>query len=198
MPLISQLCKWHNVPSHPRYIQTGMIHEAGNSLHVCKWVLINILWLIEAKHLANHSCNPLTLHIHCHTWHTHTRTNRVIVQWHAAGGGSFDVLSMYKINRRRKKHSGCSTWYPTWWNSSLLRLKVYTSGHVLKYFNRWDVKTGCKWTDMLSEKHKVRRAALWSPCSHKGVGVWLAFPCLKLQYESPMNISTKWQNRLQG
>lgn len=44
---------------------------------------------------------------------------------------------------------------------------------------------------MLSRMHKVRCAALRSPRSHKGVGVWLAFPCLKLEYESPMNISTK-------
>lgn len=53
------------------------------------------------------------------------------------------------------------------------------------------VKQRCKWTDMLSHTQKVCCAALESQCSHKRVGGWLAFPCLKLEYESPSNMCTK-------
>lgn len=63
---------------------------------------------------------------------------------------------------------------------------------MLRHFmNCCDMKQGCKWTDVPRLIHKVRCAALGSLRSHKRIAGWLGFPCLKLEYESPMNISAK-------
>lgn len=117
------------------------------------------------------------------------------MQWHPGGGGGFDVLSIYKYTDGKKKVLAAGWKHDT--QHDEIRLKIY---RYILYFcmKRCDVKKVHKWTDVLSRIHKVGCAALWFPCGHKGVEVWFAFPCLKLEYESPVNISTKRQSRQQG